>query len=238
MARGEKPLPGPTRRTLPFETNTGELGYDPVIAVSSSCYDTAPLAKSGRLAGPLAVLNSIAEFRRSIENLICEMDKMLCRHRKASVVSVCGQIDQPFGQGKWANQRTHQSVYMAHMHDADLRVVTPSGFPRDRRPCSFSGSRQLQTCRAFSKHPPERRVAVGRPCQTSASLYDWRRSFVRRWVFPSPPRVSSLREADISLNQRWPCLSLLPINVSYADCTVVSREFIAILTEAFWHRFR
>jgi hypothetical protein len=79
-------------------------------------------------------VESKAEFSGSIENLICEMNKMLCRGRKTSVTSVCGQVDQPLGQGKWANERAHQSVDMAHMHDADLRVVTPSRFPRVWRP--------------------------------------------------------------------------------------------------------
>jgi hypothetical protein len=67
---------------------------------------------------PLAVLNSIAEFRRPVENLICEMDEMLCRYRKASVASVCGQIDQPFGQSECVDERTYQSVGMAHMHSS------------------------------------------------------------------------------------------------------------------------
>ena len=103
--QGAKSRSGAYAQNTSFRDKHRGTGYDPVIAVSSSCYDTAPLAKSGRLAGPLAVLNSIAEFRGSIENLICEMDKMLCRHRKTGVASICGQVDQPFGQGKWANER-------------------------------------------------------------------------------------------------------------------------------------
>ena len=48
---------------------------------------------------------STAKLSRSVENLICEMDKMLCRHRKTGVASICGQVDQPFGQGEWASER-------------------------------------------------------------------------------------------------------------------------------------
>ena len=57
---------------------------------------------SGRVS---AGTKSEAKFRGSIENLICEMDKMLCRHRKTGVASICGQVDQPFGQGEWASER-------------------------------------------------------------------------------------------------------------------------------------
>jgi hypothetical protein len=50
-------------------------------------------------------VRSKAKLSGSVENLICEMDKMLCRHRKTGVASICGQVDQPFGQGEWASER-------------------------------------------------------------------------------------------------------------------------------------
>jgi hypothetical protein len=125
---------------------------------------------------------------------------------------------------------------MAHTHDADLRVVTPSGFPRVWRRCSFNVSRQLQTSKTSATTRPSDGLLLGvhvklrhRSMTGDVHLYG-------DGSFHHPRASPSVREADISLNQRWPCLSLLPINVSYADCTVVSREFIAILTEAFWQR--
>ena len=133
---------------------------------------------------------------------------MLCRHRKASVVSVCGQIDQPFGQGKWANERTYQSVDMAHMHYADLRVVTPSGFPRVRRHCSFNVSRQLQTCRAFASTRLSDGLLLGvhvklrhRSITGDVHLYG-------DGVLPSPPRVSQ-REGGRHLSQSEMAMSIV-----------------------------
>ena len=60
-------------------------------------------------------LRSTAKFRGPIENLIREMDQMLCRHRKASVACIRGQGNQPFGQSEWANSRIMLSVDLGYV---------------------------------------------------------------------------------------------------------------------------
>jgi hypothetical protein len=44
-----------------------------------------------------------AKLRRSIENLICEMNQMLGRYGKASIVDIRCQYKQPFGKSEWAS---------------------------------------------------------------------------------------------------------------------------------------
>ena len=70
-------------------------------------------------------VGSSAKFCRSVENLICEMDQMLCRDRKASVLCVRGQVDQPFDQLERYRRRreTWQSVDVARVHYTLTRVV-------------------------------------------------------------------------------------------------------------------
>ena len=50
---------------------------------------------------------------------------MLCRHGKASVVSVCGQVDQPFDQLECERKRrgTWQSTDVARVHHTLTRLV-------------------------------------------------------------------------------------------------------------------
>ena len=70
-------------------------------------------------------MGSKAKFCRSVENLICEMDQMLGRHGKTSVVSVCSQVDQPFDQLECYRGRrgTWHSIYVARVHYTLTSVV-------------------------------------------------------------------------------------------------------------------
>jgi len=64
--------------------------------------DAEPLVPEGKHAGASAKsacglgryqIKSKAKLSGSVENLIGEMNKMLCGHRKTGVTSICGQID-------------------------------------------------------------------------------------------------------------------------------------------------
>lgn len=52
------------------------------------------------------------------------MDQMLCRHREASVISICGQVDQPFDQLE-CDRKTRgirQAIDVARVHNALTRI--------------------------------------------------------------------------------------------------------------------
>jgi len=88
------------------------------VSVPAATATIVSRCRLSKMRSPREALEpSTAKLSRSVENLICEMDKMLCRHRKTGVASVCGQVDQPFGQSEWASERTQQTIDMLHVHD-------------------------------------------------------------------------------------------------------------------------